>query len=164
MQLSVKDILQAQGTNTINRIGGNILKAGITYAGINRTGQNISGSKHGANASGKTIQSMKVTATDTELIISGREKFSNLETGVLPGTMTPPATLYTWSKFKGIPFKDDKKRFFFAQRAANKINANGSLLYRFGGRRDIYTNEVEPLMKAIADNIEQRFYEIKLIE
>lgn len=163
--LVIKDILQNEGTNTINRIGGNIFKAGITRQGINRTGTNISGSKTGANASGKTIQSMKVTATETELIITGREGFSMLETGISPQQSTATADkLYQWSKHKQIPFKNDKARFFAAKAWTANQKVEGSLLFRLGGRKDVFTNEVDPLVKAIENQIEKRFYEIKLVD
>lgn len=163
--LVIKDILQNEGKNTINRIGGNIFKAGVTRQGINRTGTNISGSKTGANASGRTIQSMKVTANETELIITGREGFSMLETGISPQQSTATSDkLYQWSKHKQIPFRNDKQRFFAAKAWAANQKKEGSLLFRLGGRKDVFTNEVEPLVKAIENQIEKRFYEIKLVD
>ena len=163
--LNFSDILKKEGENTINRIGGNIFKAGITRQGINRTGTNISGAKVGANASGKTIQSMKVTATETELIITGREGFSMLETGISPQQSTAtPDKLYQWSKHKQIPFKTDKARFFAAKAWATNQKVKGSLLYRFGGRKDIFTNEVDPLVEAISNQIDKRFTEINIVK
>ena len=160
----ITKVLIEEGDATINLISSNIFKNGITYAGINRTGTNISGGKTGQNASGKTIQSIKKEVKQNTLTISGRDKFSNLETGTPPGSGVTTDMIYQWSKYKGIPFLTDKKRYWFSQYAANRINKDGSLLFRKGGRKDVYTNEVEPLVKRISDRIDTVIYELKIIE
>ncbi len=164
LEAEINKVLNDEAEATINLISSNIFKNGITHSGINRTGTNISGGKTGQNASGKTIQSIKKTVKDNSLLITGREKFSELETGTRPNSGVTVDAIYQWSKYKGLPFQNDNKRFWFSKYAANKINKDGSLLFRMGGRKDVYTNEVQPLIARIFKGIDKVFYDIKLIE
>jgi len=160
----MQKIIQEETSITINKIGANIFMNGITWAGINRNGQNISGGKTGQNASGKTIQSLRGEDKGDALAIYGRDKFSQLETGTPPNSGVTMDTIYQWSKFKGIPFKNDKSRFWFSHSASNSINEKGTLLFQLGGRKDVYTNEIEPLSQRLTQRITEQIMTTKLVE
>ena len=52
----------------------------------------------------------------------------------------------------------------WAYLAARKQQIVGSVLYRLGGRTDVYSSEVQPLLKRIGDKIAEGFVTVKIIE
>lgn len=139
--LEIQDILKEEGDATVQRIAGNIFR-------------------NKQNASGKTIASLKNTTTPTSLDISGASHIKTLQTGVLPGTFVTAATINTWANNKGYWSGYNYR----ANTIARRIFNFGSLLYRKGGRQDVWSNEVQLLVERIENRIEQRFYEIKIVE
>ena len=106
----------------------------------------------GQKASGRTIQSLRVEATEDEGILFGRKAFSTLETGRRGGRV--PAGFYhiilQWVKDKGIQVEKPKT---FAYFVARKIAREGTSLYRRGGREDIYSSEIPKTVESIGKRI-----------
>lgn len=95
----------------------------------------------GQKASGKTIKSIQVEVGENYGQLTGRKFFGTLETGRKPGKV--PANfkdiILKWMQDKGINPPDRESFAFFT---ANKIKIAGTLLYRMGGRSDIYSEEI----------------------
>ena len=95
----------------------------------------------GQKASGKTINSMRVELGDNYGQLTGRKYFGTLETGRKPGKV--PANfsniILKWMQSKGINVPKPKS---FAYLVARKIRIEGTVLYRSGGRSDIYSEEI----------------------
>lgn len=106
----------------------------------------------GQKASGRTIQSLMVEATEDEGILFGRKAFGTLETGRRGGRV--PAGFYhiilQWVKDKGIQVEKPKT---FAYFVARKIAREGTSLYRRGGREDIYSSEIPKTVESIGKRI-----------
>lgn len=139
--LGFQDILQQEGEATMNTIAANIMR--------NRQ-----------NATGKAISSLKTNATDTELVISGVDYIKNLESGTLPGTYVTVSEINKWANAKGF-WEGYNYR---ANTISRRIFNSGSLLFRKGGRTDVYTNEIPLLVNRLLDRIGKRFIDIKIIE
>lgn len=146
-----KDILSSEGQKFSENVRKNINSKGITK-------------------SGKTVASIHEETPDGKtLIVWGREDFQNIETGTSPQqAQTKNATkfranIYEWSKYLPITFKNDKQRYFFAWRVTDKIYQFGTKLYREGGRKDIYTNEIQPLLDSISESTGRKIKELKLL-
>ena len=73
--------------------------------------------------------------------LTGRKYFGTLETGRKPGNV--PANfsniILKWMQSKGINVPKPKS---FAYLVARKIRIEGTVLYRAGGRSDIYSEEI----------------------
>lgn len=111
-------------------------------------------------ASGKTAESMRVevetTETSTEVSLLGRKGFEYLETGNPPRERPLrdfARTLYEWSRAKGIPFRTDGERLFFATRQAFKINEYGDRQYRSGQRARVFTEVSEESLLSIEEAV-----------
>lgn len=114
--------------------------------------------QQGANASGKTIASMKVTTKPDGGTLTGRAYFGALETGRRP---TNPNTdnhvrlsdiIYDWMQAKGIHAIDGKD-MSMAWAIAKSIHKKGTRLYQQGGRDTIYSREI---LRTTA-NLNERF-------
>lgn len=103
-------------------------------------------------ASGRTIESLKVTVDDNHGILYGRQAFDVLETGRRPGKV--PKGFYQiiqqWVKDKNIQVEKPKS---FAYLVARKIANEGTELFRNGGRTDIYSPDVEKTINNIMDRV-----------
>ena len=123
----------------------------------------------GISKSGKTEQSIHEDATIDSLIVWGREDFDNLEKGTSPQQAQRlnftqlKANIYEWSKYLPINFATNKKRYSFAWNVSDKIVEFGTKLYRQGGRKDIYSNEFQPLYDSISAQISNVILEYKLL-
>ena len=112
----------------------------------------------GQKASGRTIASMRVEASENEGSLWGRQAFGVLETGRRGGKvpMGFEKVIRQWMKDKGlraepIPYKTDRPHKYTPQERgemsmsyliARKIRKEGTRLFRMGGRSDIYSEEV----------------------
>lgn len=112
----------------------------------------------GQKASGNTIKSMHVVATDSEGTLYGRVAFGTLETGRKAGAVPKnfQAIIRQWMSDKGIkaepiPYKTNRAHKYTPQERgdmalsyliARKIKREGTKLFRQGGRADIYSNVV----------------------
>ena len=142
ISLDFSRILSDEGNKTINGIAASIIK-------------------NGQNASGKTIQNLHEEVSPNELIIWGNEY---IEKGTPPNSGLVFNTLYFWSQYKKMSFGSNKERFFFARNTTNKINQEGSLLFRKGGRKDVYSDKVQPLIEHISERVGKEIVNIELIE
>ena len=142
ISLDFSRILSEEGNKTINGIAASIIK-------------------NGQNASGKTIQNLHEEVSPNGLIIWGNEY---IEKGTPPKSGLVFDTIYLWSQYKQMTFGSNKERFFFARNATNKINEEGSLLFQKGGRKDVYSDKVQPLIERISERLGKEIVNIKLIE
>lgn len=120
----------------------------------------------GQVATGKTQQSMEVSITESEGVVEGvllgRKYFGALETGSAPwktqyfrrtqsGKKIPSApgafveVIRSWIAAKGLSLNP--------YLVATKIMAEGSKLYRDGGRSDIFTNAINDTIEAVMQRI-----------
>lgn len=108
----------------------------------------------GQVASGKTIQSMKVNVDGDSGELVGRKRFFNLEQGEPPWknaatiTKVPKSfndTIQQWITEKGLNLN--------SWAVAYKIIKQGTMLYREGGRTDIYSNEIPKTVENIGKRI-----------
>ena len=117
------------------------------------------------NRSGETVRSIRVDTQNQDLIVWGRENFHNMETGISPQEMKASistlsylsvrSNIAAWSKYLPLEFVNVKERFIFASNVVRNIQEKGSLLFQQGGRKDIYSNEEEALLKNISDKVGQ---------
>jgi hypothetical protein len=141
MLIDITDILKEEGEISISNISSNIIR-------------------NKQNASGRTIQSLREEATDTELSIFAQESITTLQTGVLPGTKVSPSTINAWGKIKGYWEQDNSRPYLISRNIFNL----GSLVYRKGGRTDVYTSEIPSLLEQISNRIGKRVIETKILE
>jgi len=106
----------------------------------------------GQKASGRTIASLRVEASEDGGTLFGRKAFGTLETGRRGGRV--PKGFYQiilqWVKDKRIAVEKPKT---FAYFVARKIAREGTSLYRSGGRADIYSNEIPNTVESIGKRI-----------
>lgn len=131
----------------------------------------------GQVASGRTRESLSVEVNEREGILWGRFPFGTLETGRKPGK-TPrnfSSIIRQWIIDKGIPVTpipyvrnpsdrwqpkytpQERGLMSLSGAIAHKIKTEGTSLYRSGGRRDIYTPEIEKTINSISDRIGSLF-------
>lgn len=126
---TAREILNDELTALKERIASNIMSAGM-------------------NASGRTIASMRVEVNDNEGTLFGRRAFEVLESGRKPGRVPKGfyQIIYQWAIDKRIRVRNLKS---FAYLTARKIAREGTLLYREGGRNDIYTPEIRKCIENV---------------
>jgi len=150
INLDFKKVLSEEGKTFSNRVKENLSSKGVTK-------------------SGRTANSLREEVSDNGLIVWGAYYFENLEKGVSPQQAQRldfnrvRDDLYKWSKYLPLTFNSTKERFSFAWNTANKIVKFGTKLFREGGRKDIYSNEFQPLMDSISDRIGKIIIEHKLL-
>lgn len=110
---------------------------------------------------GKTAASLHTETTDDSGILYGADYFDTLETGISPfqANMYPFRPYFTgvdkWMMLRGI---DGDPMFVI-----NKHRKEGSVLFRAGGRTDVFTNKVNPLTQRIGQRLTNRFVNIKIL-
>lgn len=111
----------------------------------------------GTNASGKTSRSLTVTVTDTEGKLTGRGFFQGVETGRRGGRVPRnfEDIILQWMEDKGVHSASGNDEQM-ASSIAWKIRRKGTLLYRMGGRADIYSQEIPETI----ENVKKRFSEL----
>lgn len=113
---------------------------------------------NGQNASGKTIASLQVEAREDGGTLWGRSPFGTLETGRRGGKIPRrfSTIIYKWMQDKGVhgkpipymfqrPHKytpQERGDWSMASAVAHTIAKRGTLLYRQGGRADVYSNVI----------------------
>lgn len=106
----------------------------------------------GQVASGKTINSINVQASDEYVGLYAKSYFGVNETGRKPGNV--PKGFYSiilkWIEDKGLQFDKPKTAAYFISR---KIASEGSKLFRDGGRSDIYSIVVDESKRKIESEI-----------
>jgi len=112
------------------------------------------------NRSGETVRSIRVDAKNQDLIVWGRENFHNMEMGTSPAEAKQnyfaflKAKIWDWSKYLPLDFTSGQ-RAKFSFNVSNSLQEKGSLLFQQGGRKNIYSNEEEALLKNISDKVGQ---------
>lgn len=120
---------------------------------------------NGQNASGKTIQSLRVEASEENGILWGHRPFGVLETGRKAGKIPYgfAGIIYQWMKDKGVhatpvPYLTDRPHKYSEQERADRkmasaiahtIAKKGSALHRKGSRNDVYSNVVPQTLARI---------------
>lgn len=121
-------------------------------------------------ASGKTAASMQVFVTDTSGELVGRRAFGTLETGRKAGRVprNMREIIYEWMKAKGIhgepmpyvrkgPHKygsaQERGDMTMASAIAHTIRMMGTVLYRKGGRNDIYSQAIPETVARIQQRL-----------
>lgn len=126
-------------------------------------------SQNQQNASGGTANRVRHTATSNNLSIFAPHYFPTLETGMSSQMLsTVPLgflswVVHDWSEDKGLDFEDDKARWKFAYNAASNMKNSGSQLFREGGRTDLYTDKVQPLVERLSKKVAREFIDFKII-
>ena len=147
----------------------------IIYRSLERIRSNIADNinSKGLRASGKTEKSMRIEMYDEGGRLWGRQYFQSLEEG-RPAGKVPynfTAIIKQWIRDKGIavqlvPYKrrvserwqpkysvEERSLNMAAGAIAHSIATRGTLLYRQGGRRDIYTPIIEEETKRLEGEI-----------
>lgn len=109
--------------------------------------------QEGVNATGKTSASLEHTATDSQMTILGSKAFIWVEKGRRAGRNPPFSPILEWVEAKGI---GGINPVGVAWAVVKSIGARGSVTFRGGDFRDIYTSVVteqrlEKIFKDIAD-------------
>lgn len=116
---------------------------------------------HRMNATGKTIQSMKIQKGKDEngntIALIGRENFGNLETGTPPGSQGAgfEKDILEWVMAK-FPIQTEQAALSFAVYVSRKIKSEGSLRYRSGDKADIFTTARADSFIRIDDYIDSK--------
>lgn len=152
----IKQVLYSRGETSVANIQSNIVKNNQRVRGkaLNSIGLEISGG-YGY----------------MDLTIGGISYIKTLEKGITPQeanlipTVTLAKMLYGWTINKGgFSFESDKDRWWFSMHSAKRMQSLGSVLYRNGGREDVYTNESPILLENIMNDIGTIITDIKLIK
>lgn len=127
-----------------------------------RIAQNII--HNGQEATGKTIESLDVKMDGAyHGTLVGRKFFSALETGrgqtmtLTPSTPTLQERIYEWLLAKGITADDGKSDLSLSWAIAKKIHKQGTKLFRDGGRKDVYSNEIPQTVTSIQNRVLEYF-------
>lgn len=122
--------------------------------------------KLGMNATGRTKSSLEVVQDGAyHGTLYGRKYFGALETGRRPttGAVTIPSLyecILEWVDAKGIQPRDaDTSIESLAWAITKNIHKFGTRLYRSGGRKDVFSNEIPKTI----DNINNRISEFFLM-
>ena len=132
----------------------------------------------GQKASGKTAASLAYEVTDSGGKITGRGYFGTLETGRKAGAVPKGFVeiIKKWAVDKGIQvepyeYKSDREHKYTAQEAglncfagavANKIRKKGTVLFRDGGRKDVYTPALDALTEKITLSLLEGFNKLAI--
>lgn len=124
---------------------------------------------NGQNASGRTIKSLHVEATEEEGVLWGHKPFGVLETGRKAGKIPYSfrSIIYQWMQDKGvhgtpIPYKGDGDHKWTPQERGDlkmagaiawTIKTRGSRLHRLGGRADVYSNVVPQTLERVRSRL-----------
>lgn len=131
----------------------------------------------GQVASGRTSRSMRVEVEESEGIVFGRTAFGTLEDGRKPGRVPKSfrSIIRQWMADKGIkgspiPYvrkpsekwqpkytPQERGDMSLAGAIAHKIATSGTKLFRDGGRKDIYSNEIPVTVESISKRVLKLF-------
>jgi len=128
-------------------------------------------------ASGKTIRSLVIEETADGAMLKGRKAFATLEDGRKPGKAPKGfnTIIMQWIKDKGIrvtpmPYirkpsgrwqpkynAEQRGLMSLAGAIAHKIKTEGTVLYKDGGRKDIFTPETDQTVKEVREELSVLF-------
>lgn len=112
--------------------------------------------RNGQNATGKTIASLHVETSPSSGTLYGRSYFGTLETGRRPGRVPSDfaAIILRWMQAKNI-HADDGNDKGMANAIVWAIKRKGSKLFREGGRKDVFSNEIPAARARIMERFTQ---------
>ena len=105
------------------------------------------------NVTGQTANSLRRDVSANEGVIYGAEHFNTLEQGIRPGVFIHGQVLFQWGIAKNLFSASNTADLDFAWNISEKIREEGSLLYRLGGRENVYTDKVSILTERIMNEI-----------
>lgn len=111
--------------------------------------------RNGQTASGRSERSLIVEDEGESIVLYGRKAFGTLETGRRGGRVPRnfASTLFQWSLDKRIQFADERERWSFAYALSKRIQKEGTLLHKQGGRADVYSNEIPVTLERINQSL-----------
>ena len=112
------------------------------------------------NATGSLIKSIRVESTETTGSLFAYDYLPNIESGNLPGTYVTSEILNRWANAKGLWSGSNYRASTISRRIMN----SGSLLFRNGGRKDVYTNEIPLTEQNLVDRISGVIINTKILE
>lgn len=112
------------------------------------------------NATGALIKSLRIEATETTGSLFAYDYLTNLESGTLPGTYVTSEIINKWGNAKGFWSGYNYRSSTISRRILN----SGSLLFRNGGRKDVYTNEIPLTESTILEKVGNIIINTKIIE
>jgi hypothetical protein len=129
----------------------------------NKIGENMV--RNNQVVTSRTKNSLRVDVGGNVGAIWGAGHIDTLETGISPQRSRLDATLpelyrriHAWKGAKGFGWKSSQSFM-----AAKKQQIIGSVLYRLGGRTDVFTSEELPTLKRISDRLGQGFVNVKIL-
>lgn len=130
---SVQDILNEELTRAVQEIQANMDSLGI-------------------NATGKTRNSLQVVTSTFTGSIEANKYFRVVETGRKAGGRPPIENIIEWIEAKGItPTQGTVNSLAWA--IATKISQEGTILYKQGGRENVFSNVLENILDQTAERI-----------
>ena len=120
----------------------------------NRISENIR--KNGQWASGDTSRSLRIEEQTDEYTLYGRGDFQNLERGY-KGYVSA-RTIFDWMVAKGIAKPNPEDTLRWAFKVADKIQEEGTILYRTGRTFDgivprVYSDEIRATVERLTDKL-----------
>jgi hypothetical protein len=114
---------------------------------------------------GKTANSLRVDVSGNEGILWGSEHIDTLETGISPQRSNMESFNATflginqWQQSRGLMW--ERKQVFGAVSIQKQ---QGSVLFRAGGRFNVYSDKVDPLVERIKDELGEIIINTKILE
>lgn len=146
--LNVKAILESRGYDAVRNIVDNI-KYNRSPASPNDV----------AWASGTSANTTYAKADNNSLSIYGYEYLEKGYRGKVDFER-----IFQWTFDKQLLFENQTQRRIFSARVVRKILKFGTNLYEINGREDIYTNEIEPLVQNIANDLGKAITDIQIVK
>jgi hypothetical protein len=129
----------------------------------NKIGENMV--RNNQVVTSRTKNSLRVDVGGNVGAIWGAGHIDTLETGITAERSRLENTLdalyrkmHVWQGNRGLGWKSSQSFM-----AAKKQQIIGSVLYRLGGRTDVFTSEQLPTLKRISDRLGQGFVNVKIL-
>lgn len=122
-----------------------------------RTAANIIRNKQ--NATMALINSLRAEAKGTVGALYAYDYLESLEKGIPPNTYVSAIILNAWGNIKGYW----QGKSFRANTISRRIMNSGSLVFRKGGRTDVYTKEIPLTEKNISERVGAAIVNTKIL-
>jgi hypothetical protein len=100
--------------------------------------------RQGQRVTGRTLESLEISVTDTTGILYGAGYIGVLEDGRNKGKFPPISKIEQWIKDRGITPKGKISITSLAFIMARKISLEGTLLHQKGGKSGVLSNAINP--------------------